>query len=293
MAYIAAVKIDLAQWGSLFLALGVAGCTSTNPGGVQSSAAAKPAVINDRAIIGQMTREATRMMDSDETVSMESLIEQLKKEPRAKLGLPEGKGGRAEDVQKAIAVVGGVYKCKRCTRWHVAPASGFLIAEDLLVTNYHVVNQPERSALAVRLFDGRVFMVESVVVASERYDLAVVSIPNTGITPVALGQAAPVGAKVDLISHPNQNFYTLSEGRVARYFMTQRDKKTVPAMAITADFGRGSSGAPVLNEAGEVVGIAASTESLYYTEDDGDQKNLQMVFKNCVPVSQLRELIGG
>ena len=293
MAYIAAVKIDLAQWGSLFLALGVAGCTSTNPGGVQSSAAAKPAVINDRAIIGQMTREATRMMDSDETVSMESLIEQLKKEPRAKLGLPEGKGGRAEDVQKAIAVVGGVYKCKRCTRWHVAPASGFLIAEDLLVTNYHVVNQPERSALAVRLFDGRVFMVESVVVASERYDLAVVRIPNTGITPVALGQAAPVGAKVDLISHPNQNFYTLSEGRVARYFMTQRDKKTVSAMAITADFGRGSSGAPVLNEAGEVVGIAASTESLYYTEDDGDQKNLQMVFKNCVPVSQLRELIGG
>jgi len=293
MAYIGAVKIDLAKWGSLFLALGVAGCTSTMRVGVQSSDAAKPAVINDRAIIGQMTREATRMMDSDETVSMKSLIEQLKKEPRAKLGLPEGKGGRAEDVQKAIAVVGGVYKCKRCTRWHVAPASGFLIAENLLVTNYHVVNQPERSALAVRMFDGRVFMVESVVAASERYDLAVVRIPNTGITPIALGQAAPVGAKVDLISHPNQNFYTLSEGRVARYFITKRDKKTVPAMAITADFGRGSSGAPVLNEAGEVVGIAASTESLYYTEDDGDQKNLQMVFKNCVPVSQLRELIGG
>ena len=293
MAYIADVKIDLAQWGSLFLALGIAGCTSTKPGGVQSSEAVKPVVINDRAIIGQMTREATRMMDFNETVSMESLIEQLKKEPRAELGLPVGKGGRAEEVQKAIAVVGGVYKCKRCTRWHVAPASGFLIAEDLLVTNYHVVNQPERSALAVRLFDGRVFMVESVVVASERYDLAVVRIPNTGITPVALGQAAPVGAKVDLISHPNQKFYTLSEGRVARYFMTQRDKKTVSAMSITADFGRGSSGAPVLNEAGEVVGIAASTESLYYTEDDGDQKNLQMVFKNCVPVSQLRELIGG
>jgi len=293
MAYNADVKMNLAQWGSLFFALGVAGCTSMKPGGVQSSDVSKPAVINDRAIIGQMTREATRMMDSDDPVSMESLIEQLKKEPRAKLGLPAGKGGRAEEVQKAIAVVGGVYKCKRCTRWHVAPASGFLIAEDLLVTNYHVVNQPERSALAVRLFDGRVFMVESVVVSSERYDLAVVRIPNTGITPVALGQAAPVGAKVDLISHPNQNFYTLSEGRVARYFMTQRDKKTVPAMAITADFGRGSSGAPVLNEAGEVVGIAASTESLYYTEDDGDQKNLQMVFKNCVPVSQLRELIGG
>ena len=47
----------------------------------------------------------------------------------------------------------------------------------------------------------------------------------------------------------------------------------------------------MLNSAGEVVGIAASTESLYYTDKDGEQKNLQMVFKNCVPVSQLRELI--
>ncbi len=284
--------MGLAKLCCVVAAMVAVGCMSTKQTTIKENRQAKPAVINDRAIIGQMTREATRMMDSDEAVSMESLIEQLKKEPRAKLVLPAGKGGRAEELQKAIAVVGGVYKCKRCTRWHVAPASGFLIAEDLVVTNYHVVDQPERSGLAVRLFDGRVFMVEAVVAASERFDLAVVRIPKTGVTPVALGQAAPVGAKVDLISHPNQKFYTLSEGRVARYFMTQRDRKTVPAMAITADFGRGSSGAPVLNEAGEVVGIAASTESLYYTENDDDQKNLQMVFKNCVPVSQLREIIG-
>ncbi len=277
----------------MVLALGVAGCASAKSVAVSSSNALKPAVINDRAIIGQMTREATRMMDSDDPVSMDSLIEQLKKEPKASLSLPSGKGGRAADAQKAIAVVGGVYKCKSCTRWHVAPASGFLIAEDLLVTNYHVVNQPERSSLAVRLFDGRVFMVEEVVAASERYDLAVLRIPKTGVKPVALGQAAPVGAKVDLISHPNQRFYTLTEGRVARYFIMQRDRKQVSAMSITADFGRGSSGGPVLNETGEVVGIAASTESLYYTEKDGEQKNLQMVFKHCVPVSQLRELIGG
>ena len=276
----------------LVFGIGGSGRTSLKPGAVRSIGGAKPAVINDRAIIGEMTREATRMMDSDGPVSMESLIEQLKKEPRVSLNLPEGKGARTEDAQKAIAVVGGVYKCKRCTRWHVAPASGFLIAEDMVVTNYHVANQPERSSLAVRLFDGRVFMVEAVVAASERFDLAVLRIPKTGVKPVALGQAAPVGAKVDLISHPNQRFYTLTEGRIARYFMMQRDRKQVSAMSITADFGRGSSGGPVFNETGEVVGIAASTESLYYTEKDGEQKNLQMVFKHCVPVSQLRELIG-
>ena len=269
------------------------GCASLSTQNPPAASQAEPVVINDRQIIRQMTAKASRMMDSDSVVGMKTLIERLKKEPKVNLQLPKTGSASADEARKAVAVVGGVYKCDKCTRWHVAPASGFLIAEDLVVTNYHVVDNPERSGLAVRLFDGRVFMVEDVVASSERYDLVVLRLPKTGIKPIALGQAAPVGAKVDLISHPNHKFYTLSEGRVARYFVTQRNRRPVPAMAITADFGKGSSGAPVLNEDGQVVGVAASTESLYYTEKDGEQKNLQMVFKNCVPVSQLRELIGG
>ena len=269
------------------------GCASLSTENPPAAGQAEPVVINDRQIIRQMTAKASRMMDSDSVVGMKTLIERLKKEPKVNLQLPKTGSASADEARKAVAVVGGVYKCDKCTRWHVAPASGFLIAEDLVVTNYHVVDNPERSGLAVRLFDGRVFMVEDVVASSERYDLVVLRLPKTGIKPIALGQAAPVGAKVDLISHPNHKFYTLSEGRVARYFVTERNRRAVPAMAITADFGKGSSGAPVLNEQGQVVGVAASTESLYYTEKDGEQKNLQMVFKNCVPVSQLRELIGG
>ena len=269
------------------------GCASLSKVNPPAASQAEPMVINDRQIIGQMTAKATQMMDSSATVEMKKLIEKLKKEPKAKLKLPKPSSTSVYEAQEAVAVVGGVYKCNMCPRWHVAPASGFLIAEDLIVTNFHVVDNPERSGLAVRLFDGRLFMVEDVVAASERYDLAVLRLPKTGIKPITLGLAAPVGSKIDLISHPNRKFYTLSEGRVARYFVTQRNRKSVPAMAITADFGKGSSGAPVLNEQGQVVGIAASTESLYYNEEEGVQKNLQMVFKNCVPVSQLRELIGG
>ena len=271
----------------------LSGCASTPTQNGSALKKAEVMVINDRAIISQMTSEATKLMDSDSLIEMKTLIERLKKEPKVALKLPKASLSSAAEASKAVAVVGGVYKCNKCTRWHIAPASGFLIDEDLVVTNYHVVNNPERAGLAIRLFDGRVFMVEDVVASSERYDLAVLRVPKTGIKPIALGQAAPVGAKIDLISHPNHKFYTLSEGRVARYFVTQRNRRAVPAMAITADFGKGSSGAPVLNESGQVVGVAASTESLYYTEKDGVQKNLQMVFKNCVPVSQLRELIGG
>lgn len=270
----------------------LSGCATTPSGRSSELGNSGPSIVNDRAIIGQMTAKATKMMDSDSVVKMETLISKLKAEPKIKLNLAGSNSIPLHEAQKAVAIVGGVFKCNKCPNWHVAPASGFLIAEDLVVTNYHVVDNPERSGLAVRLLDGRLFMVEDVVAASERYDLAVLRVPKTGIQPIPLGQYAPVGSKIDLISHPDRKFYTLSEGRVARYFITQRDGKSVPAMAITADFGKGSSGAPVLNENGQVVGIAASTQSLYYTEKDGEQKNLQMVFKNCVLVSQLRELIG-
>ena len=269
------------------------GCASTPDEEASAPIQPEPAVINDRQIVGQMTAKVTEMMDSGSVVEMKTLIDKLKKEPKAKLQLSDAGVASVDEAQKAVVVVGGIYKCDRCPDWHVAPASGFLIAENLVVTNYHVVDNPERSGLAVRLFDGRMFMVDDVVASSRRYDLAVLRLPKTGIKPIALGLSAPVGAKVDLISHPNRKFYTLSEGRVARYFVIQRNRRPVSAMAITADFGKGSSGAPVLNEDGQVVGIAASTESLYYTENEGIQKNLQMVFKNCVPVSQLRELIEG
>lgn len=285
--------INLNLFSVVIAGLMLGGCASTPDQEASAPIQPEPAVINDRQIVGQMTAKVTEMMDSGSVVEMKTLIDKLKKEPKVKLQLSDAGVASVDEAQKAVVVVGGIYKCDRCPDWHVAPASGFLIAENLVVTNYHVVDNPERSGLAVRLFDGRMFMVDDVVASSRRYDLAVLRLPKTGIKPIALGLSAPVGAKVDLISHPNRKFYTLSEGRVARYFVIQRNRRPVSAMAITADFGKGSSGAPVLNEDGQVVGIAASTESLYYTENEGIQKNLQMVFKNCVPVSQLRELIEG
>lgn len=285
--------INLNLFSVVIAGLMLGGCASTPDQEASAPIQPEPAVINDRQIVGQMTAKVTEMMDSGSVVEMKTLIDKLKKEPKVKLQLSDAGVASVDEAQKAVVVVGGIYKCDRCPDWHVAPASGFLIAENLVVTNYHVVDNPERSGLAVRLFDGRMFMVDDIVASSRRYDLAVLRLPKTGIKPIALGLSAPVGAKVDLISHPNRKFYTLSEGRVARYFVIQRNRRPVSAMAITADFGKGSSGAPVLNEDGQVVGIAASTESLYYTENEGIQKNLQMVFKNCVPVSQLRELIEG
>lgn len=63
-------------------------------------------------------------------------------------------------------------------------------------------------------------------------------------------------------------------------------------MTITADFAKGSSGCPVLDECGAVVGIVNNTESIYY-DDDGKKKqtDLQMVVKNATPSWAVRPMI--
>jgi len=60
-------------------------------------------------------------------------------------------------------------------------------------------------------------------------------------------------------------------------------------MCITADYARGSSGGPVLNEQGAVVGMVCSTRTTYYGEKDKEKDNdVQMVVKFCIPADSIR-----
>jgi len=256
-------------------------------------------VVDDAQILQTLDTQAARLMDGGDTTPTKDLISQLGRskcdvrlaEPSTKPLAPDK---LYERCKKSVLVMGSVYKCEKCGRNHVTPATGFVISESgAAVTNYHVVNNPKNITLVAMTADGTVHAVKSVLAASAVYDVAILQLDATDLVPLALGPRAAVGSDVFVISHPDRRFYTLGRGIVARYGTIIREKQRVPMLQITADYARGSSGGPILSSAGDVVGMASSTVSVYYDEDHGKQENFQMAFDQCVPAEQILELVKG
>jgi S1-C subfamily serine protease len=259
---------------------------------------AAPFVVDDQAVVRDFTRQLEALKDAGQTVDSKELIGQLKR-TRARVSLPSPSRRTKEwdEVYRAslpgVVIVGRIYLCSKCTRWHLSAASGAILTrEGVMVTNYHVVDNPD-GVLGAMTSDGKVYAVKEVLAASEKDDVAILRLAAEGdvFTPLSLRLDAPVGAGVGVISHPTSYFYTFSEGTVSRYFKGGDAKARVPRMAITADYAKGSSGAPVLDAAGNLVGLACTTQSIYYGEKDGHQENLQAVIKACVPALAIRKLL--
>jgi hypothetical protein len=198
----------------------------------------------------------------------------------------------AARIRPGVAVVGGLFKCKKCAHWHIEAASGFFISSDgVVVTNHHVVAGAEKEAFVVLSGDGRMGAVTELLATDPVADVAILRCEGSGFTALPLNAEARDGSPVGVWSHPSNRFFSLSAGIVARRFMLRKDRKRIETLAITADYARGSSGGPVFDERGNVVGMVSSTESVYYNEKDGQQQNLQMVFKNCVSARSILALI--
>lgn len=256
-----------------------------------------PGEISDERIEDLLDAEAEKLIRSGQTVSMKDLLVQLNRRS-CSVQLPRpvpNKLAAADLVARGLAgvlVIGDLFKCKKCPRWHVGASSGFMLTESgVCATCYHVVNVPESHTLIAMTGDGRVVAVKEVLAANPNTDVAILRLAGSGFTALPLDTEAPVGASIRVISHPDDHFFTFSEGIVSRYVSVPLEKRAgeVTMMAITADFGAGSSGAPVFNERGGVVGMVNNTQSLYYDPKRG--KDLQMVFKHCLPSQYILQLI--
>ncbi len=199
-------------------------------------------------------------------------------------------------ARQSVVIISSLYYCNRCTLLHSTVAGGVVVGKSgEVLTNEHVVRgrpDQKRETMVAMTAEGQVIPVREVLASSRRHDIAVIKLDATGLPALPLGRNPLPGSPIRVLAHPNNHFFHFSDGIISRYFPEQGPKGRTEVMSITADFGRGSSGGPILDLAGNVVGIVSRTSSLYYRQTEGKQENLQMVFKLCVASSSIRTLVG-
>ncbi len=131
-----------------------------------------------------------------------------------------------------------------------------------IVTNYHVVEGA--NAATVTLADGSV--CEAWLVGyDERYDLAVMRIdrPAESLVPPRFGRSSElaVGQRVFSIGFPYALGHTLASGLISGLARTIRTPKQLVLEGVVqtdADLHPGSSGGPLLDASGRVIGVAVA-----------------------------------
>lgn len=256
-----------------------------------------PGCMTDGARLELLTEQTVLLMESGEALKADQLRKQLDR-THHRIPLSEASAQKKTPAEiykqccQSIVAVGGLYKCDECTKWHCGAATGFFLSSSgVVATNYHVVANKGDQAYGVMTQDGEVYGVKAVLAADRANDIAILQIDGAGFTPLALSDYEEVGMPVTLISHPGNRYYMLTDGIVSRYTTEKAHGVNVDRMQITADFARGSSGGPVLNECGSVVGMVRATDSIYYHEEKGTQENLQMVVKTCIPANAIRAML--
>jgi tetratricopeptide (TPR) repeat protein len=132
--------------------------------------------------------------------------------------------------------------------------SGFFIASDRVVTNRHVIENAYRAE--VHSYNGYVYPVKGVVAVDAEGDIAVLRIeaPAGQVRALSLDRTSPQeGESVVVIGNPFGLEGSVTNGIVSAV----RDIPTFGRIIqITAPISPGSSGSPVVNMHGQVIGVA-------------------------------------
>jgi tetratricopeptide (TPR) repeat protein len=136
----------------------------------------------------------------------------------------------------------------------IARGSGFFVAGDRVITNRHVIERSSR--VEISLMDGKRFPVRGVLAIDGEGDLALleVQVPRERAVPLPIVRAVPQeGESIVVIGNPFGLEGSVSNGIVSAVREISGYGKIIQ---ITASISPGSSGSPVVNMAGQVIGIA-------------------------------------
>jgi hypothetical protein len=162
----------------------------------------------------------------------------------------------------------------------IAQGSGFLVGKDgVIVTNYHVIS--EGSSAIVKFPDGAFYAVDGVVAFDKARDVAVIKAHGQNFRTLTLGNSGQVkvGEEVVAIGNPLSLESTVSNGIISG--IRTVEERGGQFIQTTAPISPGSSGGPLFNMAGEVIGINTlylkGGENLNFAIPINDAKRLLQV----------------
>ena len=274
-------------------------CALTSFGATQASPKSIKPWINDEKILDSIDD----VIENDElAIDIGQILQDAPK--TCTLKIPSKRYSSPSNLYQfcspSVVIISRSGYCKKCDKVHGrASGSGFFISADgVIATNYHLVDHDD-GAYFVTTFDGNTYPVTKLLAANKHFDLAILQIESkepTTFTPLPLISQAPVGMPVWVISHPDHRFYTMTDGIISRYKEsehTRRSNSVRYSMMITSPFSPGSSGGPVLDKNGNVVGIVRAREAVgksKHTDHDHPDIPAQVAY-SCIPAEQLIRLI--
>ncbi|MGC4013847.1 MAG: trypsin-like peptidase domain-containing protein [Luteolibacter sp.] len=242
------------------------------------SATAAPVVIDDMAVLKNLRDKLGELVDKHQAADGKSLMAKLEKAPKkAAVTLPEAppKPAGYNDLVKSVFIVASAYKCADCNEWHNGgTASAWCLTEDgVMVTNRHVFLVPEDESWGVYGVDGKLYKITSILASDPDADAVLFKVDTAGakLVPLKLGGNADVGTRVRIVSHPGEHFFFQTSGEVSRYSMDRTledDSKETLWQSVTAEFAEGSSGGPVVDPDGVVVGMVSNTEAINHEGEE-------------------------
>ena len=134
--------------------------------------------------------------------------------------------------------------------------SGFVIDEGVVVTNFHVVENSKGGIVKI-IGDQKKYRISGIIEIDKKNDLAILSVSGLIAPKVKIGDYSKVGIgdNIYAVGNPRGLEGTFSQGIVSGI----RDFEGEKLLQITAPISPGSSGGPILNSNGEVIGVAVAT----------------------------------
>lgn len=129
----------------------------------------------------------------------------------------------------------------------VQTATGFFISKGKVLTNAHVVIAAGVTKIELKTYDGKTCK-GTPTWRDEDLDLAIVETTCEG-TPLELAQEVTTGQDVYIIGHPLSLEWVASKGIVSHVYEPQR------AIMLDVNVSHGSSGSPIINSDGNIIGI--------------------------------------